>query len=237
MKKIFLVSSVFILSMILFGCSTTSEDEGTANEGASKTEESQTNNQEVNKEQDNSQGWEFVGTEGYRMLATINDVEVNSENFINSLMIEGIEKIPYNYHTDWQAKGTKQQIVFGEELTEFAKKHLVKGQKIVITYGQWAIPPKGKVVMGSQLNSIVFVIDGELYNYKGEEYKQEDKETIEEILDNSISEQKNNSSCETAPQSLSWNGKKYSLKTENTKSLEPATKLGYVECSNEKFIV
>jgi hypothetical protein len=49
--------------------------------------------------------------------------------------------------------------------------------------------------------------------------------------------QDNNSSCETAPKTLNWDGKKYSLETKNTKSLEPATKLGYVECSNDKFIV
>lgn len=154
MKHVLLLVSIFLFLGGLVACTS----QPTPKEQKDET------SQEENKEQDNSQGWEYVGTEGYRMLATINDVKVNSVNFINSLMIEGIEKIPYNYHTDWQAKGTKQQIVFDEELTEFAKNHLAKGQKIVITYGQWAIPPEGKVVMGSQLNSIVFVMDGELYN-------------------------------------------------------------------------
>jgi uncharacterized protein YcfL len=45
-----------------------------------------------------------------------------------------------------------------------------------------------------------------------------------------------NSTCETAPKTLNWNGKEYVLETENT-NFEPTTKYGYVKCSNGKFIV
>jgi hypothetical protein len=281
LKKIYLIGSTLILSMALFGCSTTSDNVENVNEGATKEDEEQVINKDSTKEEAN----QTINQEENKNQPNSQDVveEVESDTVLNTgstetviRKIEGMEQevkvinyqiAPYNisYQLD-EVFGVPElnqnQIIYSNqnnttkitlEIIEHTnlKKTVPSLQERFETEGYekkgelestpseenglrgkmqfFAYPVKG--FYAYEINEHVLVIT---YEYSGE--AGDGMYPLLESLRKSIRKD-NNSTCETAPKTLNWNGKKYSLETESTKSLEPATKLGYVECSNDKFIV